>query len=341
MTYVEATRDMKQNTWLMCHVNAWEFFGGVAVRTVCDNLKTGVKKHPREGEVELNEAYEALGRHYMTAIMPTQVRKPKQKASVEGAVGNIATAIVARLRNEGFATLAELNAAIRVQLDAFNERPFQKRDGSRKEVFEEVESAFLAPLPQVPFEVSEWFYGRAVNLNFHVVFRKNHYSVPHALVGKKVDLEVTGSTVEIYHAGSRVASHPRFPSCASYRYSTNPAHMPAEFIKPEWDEERMTRWAAGIGPATREVVTRLFGSVPIREQAYNPVLAVLNLTRRYSERDLEQACAYALTKVEVPRCKFLKSVISHGAQTCAREEAEHGGYIRGESYYSEGRDASC
>ena len=125
------------------------------MRTVCDNLKTGVKKHPREGEVELNEAYEALGRHYMTAIMPTQVRKPKQKASVEGAVGNIATAIVARLRNEGFATLAELNAAIRVQLDAFNERPFQKRDGSRKEVFEEVESAFLAPLPQVPFEVSE------------------------------------------------------------------------------------------------------------------------------------------------------------------------------------------
>lgn len=38
----------------MCHVNAWEFFGGAAVRTVRDNLKTGVKKHPREGEVELN-----------------------------------------------------------------------------------------------------------------------------------------------------------------------------------------------------------------------------------------------------------------------------------------------
>lgn len=38
-SYVEATLDMKQNTWLMCHVHAWEFFGGVAVRTVCDNMK--------------------------------------------------------------------------------------------------------------------------------------------------------------------------------------------------------------------------------------------------------------------------------------------------------------
>ena len=38
-TYVEATADMKQNTWLLCHVHAYDFFGGVAVRCVCDNLK--------------------------------------------------------------------------------------------------------------------------------------------------------------------------------------------------------------------------------------------------------------------------------------------------------------
>ena len=52
-----------------------------------------------------------------------------------GAVGKIATAVVARLRNVEFGTLSELNAAIREQLDAYNARPFQKRDGSRREVF--------------------------------------------------------------------------------------------------------------------------------------------------------------------------------------------------------------
>lgn len=341
MTYVEATADMRQNTWLSCHVNAWDFFGGVAVRTVCDNLKTGVVSHPREGEIVLNEAYEALGRHYMTAIMPTQVRKPKQKASVEGAVGKIATAVVARLRDREFSTLAELNGAVREQLDAYNARPFQKREGSRKEVFEEVESAFLSPLPEVPFEVSEWFYGRCVNLNFHVSFKKNSYSVPYALVGKKVDVKATDSTVEIYHAGSRVATHPRFPSFVSYRYATDPSHMPPEFVKPEWDAGRIMRWAASIGPSARDVVARIFDDVQVKEQAYNPALAVLNLSRRYSEGELEKACAYALGRTARPRCRFIRSVLASKAASGPGEDEESGGYIRGERYYNEGGEGSC
>ena len=76
-SYVEPCLDMKEPSWLNCHIHMYEFFGGTTVRTVCDNLKTGVIKHPREGDIILNEAYEALGNHYSTAIMPTQVRKPK------------------------------------------------------------------------------------------------------------------------------------------------------------------------------------------------------------------------------------------------------------------------
>ena len=76
-SYVEPCLDMKQDTWLRCHIHMYEFFEGVTVRTVCDNLKVGVIHHPKEGDIILNEAYEALGSHYRTAIMPTGVRKPK------------------------------------------------------------------------------------------------------------------------------------------------------------------------------------------------------------------------------------------------------------------------
>lgn len=76
-SYVEPCLDMKEDTWLRCHINMYEFFGGVTVRTVCDNLKTGVISHPKEGDIILNDDYEALGLHYFTAIMPTGVRKPK------------------------------------------------------------------------------------------------------------------------------------------------------------------------------------------------------------------------------------------------------------------------
>lgn len=337
-SYVEATLDMRQNTWLTCHVHAWDFFGGVAVRTVCDNLRTGVISHPREGEVVLNEAYEALGAHYMTAIMPTGVRKPKQKASVEGTCGKVATAIVARLRNRAFATLAELNAAIREMLDVFNATPFQKREGSRREVFEEVERAFLAPLPGVPFEVCDWVRGRRVAPNFHVSFERNYYSVPYAHVGAKADLKVSASTVEVWVGGERVATHRRFAPFERWRYRTDESHMPPEFVRAEWDDARILRWAREVGPNAHLVVSRIFSDVQVREQGYNPALAVLNLSKRYGNTALEAACGYALERAERPRCRFIRSILASGAAGSGGDGPDDapGGYIRGAGYYGGG-----
>lgn len=67
-----------------------EFFEGSPVKIICDNLKTGVITHPKHGEIVLNDAYLSFAEYYQVAIMPAEVRKPKQKPSVEGAVGKIA-----------------------------------------------------------------------------------------------------------------------------------------------------------------------------------------------------------------------------------------------------------
>ena len=80
----------------------FHYFGGTPVKVVCDNLKTGVTLHPKQGEIILNDAYLTLGEYYQVAIIPTGVKKPKHKPSVEGTVGNVATAIIARLRNETY-----------------------------------------------------------------------------------------------------------------------------------------------------------------------------------------------------------------------------------------------
>ena len=50
----------------------------------------------------------------------------KQKASVEGTVGKIATTIIASLRNVEFHSFEELYQAVREKLDEFNTTPFQK-----------------------------------------------------------------------------------------------------------------------------------------------------------------------------------------------------------------------
>lgn len=51
-----------------------DFFGGVPVKIVCDKLKTGVVRHPKDGKIVLNEAYESFRQHYAIAITLAQVR---------------------------------------------------------------------------------------------------------------------------------------------------------------------------------------------------------------------------------------------------------------------------
>lgn len=123
------------DSFIRAHIHMYGFFGGVTTRLVCDNLKTGVVSHPKNGEILLTADYEALGEHYQTAIMPAGVRKPKQKASVEGTVGKIATAVIAKLRNEVFYSLPDLKAAVAKKLYEFNHQSFQKREGSRYEAY--------------------------------------------------------------------------------------------------------------------------------------------------------------------------------------------------------------
>lgn len=342
--YFEPTLDMRERTWLRCHVHMYEFWGGVPERTVCDNLKTGVIRHPREGEVVLNDAYEALGEHYMTAIMPAQVRKPKQKASAEGTVRDVATWVIARLRNRVFASFDEVVLAVRECNAEYNAHPFQKREGSRDSVFAEVEAAELRPLPDVRYDVAEWVYNRSVNLDFHVVYAKNRYSVPHRYVGRKVDLRVGESTLSIYHDGERIATHRLLPSYVRNGYSTDESHMPDAFLRPEWDDARIRGWAKRVGPSCAAVIERIFGRAKVKEQAYNPALSVLNLSKRYGEERLEAACAHALPKLTSPRYKHLKAILDSGldeppaagpARNPGGPESDPRGRVRGADYYRE------
>lgn len=344
--YVEATLNMKMDTWLRCHVHMYEAFGGVPTRTICDNLKTGVVRHPKEGEVVLTDAYEMLGVHYMTAIMPAAVRKPKQKASVENTVGNIATAVIAALRHRTFYSVPSLQEAIRKAVKKYNDQPFQKRMGSRSSVWEE-EKRYLRPLPAVPYEISTLVPDHKVYPNCHVSLLKNWYSVPYIYRGKKVDIRYTESTVEIFFNHQRISSHPKFPDYAVNRYSTHASDMPDEFNKPEMNQERMCAWASTIGPNTREVIDRIFRGVKLKEQGYNAALAILHLSSHYSNQRFEDACRVALANTSSPRYKYLKAILSSNQdivfrqrqspqQTPEASQPDNGAYVRGASYYGGG-----
>lgn len=338
MTYVEPTLDMKSDTWLKCHVNMFNFLGGSPIKLVCDNLKSGVITHPKEGDIVLNHQYEMLANHYVMAIMPTKIRKPKQKAAVEGAVGKLATAVIATLRHQVFHSFPEMKMAVREKLDQYNTKPFQKREGSRQLVFDENEKDKLRPLPVVPFEIAEWVYGRKVKYDCHITFQKNYYSCPYQYIRKSVDLKVTDQMIEIYYQQERIATHIRFPSYREYAYSTQKEHTPDYFNQPEWNDQRILRWANSIGPCTYKVIQRIFESVQIKEQGYQSCLSVLNLTKKYSNEYLELACQIALDRIHSPRYRQLNAILSSKNnqglfEKQPNQQTKNIGYLRGPEYY--------
>ena len=111
-TYAEARWSEGLPDWIGAHVNALAFLGGVPKAVVCDNLKAGVTK-PSRYEPGINRTYQDLAAHYGTTILPTRVRKPRDKAKVEVAVLIVERLVLARLRNRRFFSLGELNVAIR------------------------------------------------------------------------------------------------------------------------------------------------------------------------------------------------------------------------------------
>lgn len=184
-------------------------------------------------------------------MLPGRIKKPKDKASVENTVGNIATWVIAALRNQTFATLPELRAAVYERMTAFNAEPFQKRAGSRLSVFEGEEKPLLRPLPTVPFEISRWLYGRKVQRNGHVVFEKNSYSVPYVNIGRAVDLRVTDRTLEVFAGQDRLTSHLLAPVGTVNEYRTHDSDLPDGPQYRQWDAPRIREWAARIGRTPR------------------------------------------------------------------------------------------
>ncbi|MDY2732387.1 MAG: IS21 family transposase [Erysipelotrichaceae bacterium] len=341
--YVEPTLDMKMDTWIRCNVNMFNFIGGVTRRIICDNLKTGVTSHPKEGDIILTDNYEALGQHYITAIMPAGIRKPKQKPCTEGVVGDIATAIIAKLRNKKLKSFEELKYHVDKALNEYNDTPFQKRDGSRTLAYME-EKEFLRPLPDAPFEVFTMSKGHVVGLNCHVQYKKNYYSVPYNYARNVVDLKISENTIDVFSGNERIASHRRFPDYVKYKYSTDQAHMPDKFNNQEWDDIRIKKWADSIGDNTRKVIDKIFDSCQIKEQGYNPTLSVLRLSKTYSQDRLENACELALLHYKVPRYHHLKALLSsnqdilyiqNNTKNKDKRENEKRGYLRGSDYYKE------
>jgi transposase len=153
-TYAEPAWSQGLRDWIGAHAQAFQFFGGVNEIVVPDNLKAAVTS-PHLYEPDLNKTYADLVQHYGCAVIPARTYKPRDKAKVEAAVQGVERWVIAPLRNRSFFSMGELKKAFGEQLDWYNNRPFQKLDGSRRSLFEALDQPALKPLPVSPYAFAQ------------------------------------------------------------------------------------------------------------------------------------------------------------------------------------------
>ncbi|NLK76093.1 MAG: hypothetical protein GX288_12535 [Clostridiales bacterium] len=120
-------------------------------------------------------------------------------------------------------SLDDLNSKILEDVDKLNDEPFQKREGSRRSVYNEEERSKLIPLRYPRYQLAEWKTAK-IQLNYHVQVNRMYYSVPYEYVQSGVDIRITKDLIEVYFKDMRIASHKKLLGEIG-QFSTNPNHM--------------------------------------------------------------------------------------------------------------------
>lgn len=335
LTYVEATYSQKKEDFIKSCENTLHYFGGVPKVIVTDNLKAAVIKSNRY-EPKLNEAFQDFASYYLMAALPAGPYKPKHKALVEGAVKILYHTIYAALQDKLFLSIEDLNVAIKVELEIYNNRLMNSRPYSRRQMFEETERSMLQPLPYRRYELKRRKKVTVMKNNYVGLSEDNHYySVPYQFIGKKVILLYNESEVEVYYRYERIALHKR--DRHPFGYTTVIDHLATKHkFLSDWNPDKFIERAAEVGPETKEYIIQLLSMRSHPEQAYRSCQGVLSFSTRTSFERLNNACRrahqYGDYSYQTIRVILEKKLENNIDEDISQELPRHNN-IRGKNYY--------
>ncbi len=293
LTFGEFVLDQKLAGFIESQKNMFAFFGGVTSYVVVDNLKSGVTK-AHLYDPDANATYCEFGNHMGFAVLPARPRTPRDKGAVEGVIGIIQGTFFARVRNQTFCSLFELNQALRTYLSELNDSVMKDYGVSRRDRFAS-EKEHLQALPPSAFVFTEWKSSK-VHPDCHIQVGKNFYSVPHGFVGQIVRVRLSAKLVEIFtNDAEAIATHARLRG--EHRYSTDSRHYPeAKLATASFGIHQAQAQAKRVGAETEKLIEHLFAlSHPLKY--LRRVQGILRLVekKRVSIGALEYASKMALT----------------------------------------------
>jgi transposase len=198
--------DQTLESFLRCHIAAFETFGGVPRALLYDNLKTAVLE--RVGDViRFHSRLLDLAGHYHFAPQPVAVARGNEKGRVERAIRYLRESFFAA---RSYHSVEHLNR----QLEEWTAQIAHARtvpgDTHKRTVADALvqERPRLLPMPAHPFPC-DYLRPIASGKSPYVRFDGNDYSIPHTLVRKPLTLVASDAVVRVLDGDQEVARHTR------------------------------------------------------------------------------------------------------------------------------------
>lgn len=319
--------DEKQPAWHDAHRRAFEYVNGVTLLVVPDNASTASNQISKTSRArDVSGSYAEFLEHYRTAAVPTRSAAPRDKGNVEAGVKAVTNWVIHYLNDQVFVSLDELNEAVAERVEWINSRtPFRGEQRSRMDWFEEAERTELLELPAQRWEPVVWRKAK-VHRDWHVQIDTIKYSVPYEFAGLNVDVRIVGEQLDVLADCAVIATHQR----GSHRngYVTDAEHAPAylEETAGLWTRAYFLRQAAKVGPGTVAALTRLLDGKKIEAQGFRSCMNILDLGKRGSRQQLEQACKQ-LTDNDAHR-QISYTAVKHALAVVRAEQDERPQIIR-------------
>jgi transposase len=301
--YLEFVFDQTVATWLGCHRRAFEWFARVPQRLIIDNPKCAITRACMHDPI-VQRSYAECAEGYGFRIEACPPADPAKKGIVESGVkyvkGNF-------LPLRQFRDLSDLNA--QGQDWVMHEAGVRIHGSTREQPLARfaLERPLMKALPAVAPDLGVWAQV-SVHRDCHVQFEKSLYSVPFALVGRRLWLRATDNTVTIFKDHYLIATHPRSRAIGTRR--TVREHLPPQAqVFFAHDRAWCSQRASSIGPACAQLIEQLLGDRIL--ERLRAAQGVLRLATRFGEARLEAACARALAH-DSPHYRTVRTILLGG-----------------------------
>ncbi len=287
LDYYECVFDQKVETFIQCHINAFNFFGGLPKRIKIDNLKAAILEANFYEPVYQN-LYKQFADYCGFQPLPCRVRKPQEKGKVESGIKYIKNNF---FLGRKFTTEAELKQKFNNWLiNKCNARLHGTTRKIPQEMFDSEEVHHLIKLPDQEFRIGQ-VGQRTVYHDCHVYINYNYYSVPFEYVGRVVDIELNQKLVKICLNGSVIAVHE--VNTGKGQFITVESHYPKfkNYLSTEYQEVYKAKMDK-IGNSAAQLFLLLVNKNPY---SWNRTAeGIISLTKEYSPYVVNLACKRSL-----------------------------------------------